>query len=77
MKSNFKFFCFQAVGMLMASVGLAIYLWLYLYAETTGSGLQLKIIVIGESIPAMIPVLSGLFISIYGFAIFYISKYKR
>lgn len=59
------------IGTLMAGSGLAIHAWLWMVAETTGRGLQLGVKVLGVLIPAMIPIMAGLCLLVFGLVIGY------
>lgn len=60
-----------SIGTLMAMSGIAIHAWLWIGAETTGQGLQLGVKLLGVPIPAMMPVVAGFGLIVFGLVIGY------
>jgi hypothetical protein len=58
-------------GTAIAASGLAIHAWLWVAAETTGRGLMLGVKVLGEPIPAILPMMAGFCLMVFGVVIGY------
>lgn len=67
MKNTLRFI----LGNLMAASGLAIFAWLWFAAATTGQGLQLGVNVFGAPLPAMMPIIAGLGLIVFGLVLGY------
>lgn len=59
----------KTIGTLLVIFGLAFFVWLFIGAETTGSGLQLGILVMGVTLPASVFIFTGFGSLVFGLVI--------